>query len=121
MSKNNDIKQQLDAVLKTLDDYKAIDVTAYDVQALTPLSDVMVFCTGTSSRHVKTLSDKLVQDIKSAGLGRPRLEADSDFLWVLVDCGCVIVHVMQSLAREYYKMESLWNQTAIAIDVDESK
>lgn len=103
----------LEMVVQTLEDTKAIDLKTFDVATLTPMTDYMLFCTGTSSRHVKTLSEHLVEASKHLGAIRPRVESDPDYQWVLIDMGGVIAHVMQADAREFYQLEKLWNAKSI--------
>jgi ribosome-associated protein len=92
-----------------LEELKALDVRRLDVQRLTPLTDYMVICTGTSSRHVKSMADKVLEQARKHGL-RPRgVEGLAEGEWVLVDLGAVVVHVMQAQARAFYQLEKLWD------------
>jgi ribosome-associated protein len=44
-------------ITKTLDDNKAQDIRTIDVSHLTDVTDHMIICSGTSSRHVNSLAD----------------------------------------------------------------
>lgn len=95
-------------VLTTLEDHKAQEVVALDVRKYADFTNVMVFASATSGRHVKALADYLVEEAKQAGapiLGVEGLETNE---WVLVDLVDVIVHIMQPATREYYRLEDLW-------------
>ncbi|MBX6421159.1 MAG: ribosome silencing factor [Sinobacteraceae bacterium] len=92
-----------------LEALKAIDVRVLDVHRLTPLTDYMVICTGTSSRHVKSMADKVLEQARQHGTPARGVEGLSEGEWVLVDLGAVVVHVMQAQARAFYQLEKLWD------------
>jgi ribosome-associated protein len=106
MTPNDDPTQ---AVVDALEDIKGIDIRILDVRSLTTITDWMVFCTGTSSRHVKSLADSVIERSK-AGRRRPiGVEGMAQADWVLVDLGDVVVHVMQAQARAHFQLEKLWD------------
>ncbi|MCO7227382.1 ribosome silencing factor [Pleionea sp. CnH1-48] len=95
-------------IVDQLEDLKARDLTMIDVRAKTSITDYMFVCSGTSNRHVKSIAESLVVKLKELGAKPLGVEGDSNSEWVLVDCGDVIVHVMQANARDYYQIEKLW-------------
>ena len=99
----------LEVVLKALDDMKAKDVVVIDVRNRTSITDDLVFASGTSTRHVKSLADsvaKAARDIKMPPIG---VEGEKEAEWVLVDLADVVVHVMLPKTREFYALERLWS------------
>ncbi len=96
-----------------LEDLKGQDIKLLDVRKLTTVTDTMVICTGTSSRHVSSLAQNVVAASKKAGFRPMGMEGKETGEWVLVDLGDVVVHVMQSQARAHYQLEKLW-----AVDED---
>lgn len=99
----------LTAVVRTaLEDIKGMDIRVLDVEALTPLTSRMVFCTGTSARHVRSLAENVVTEAKQSGLRARGIEGLTQSDWVLVDLGDVVVHVMQAQTRAFYQLEKLW-------------
>ena len=101
-------EELLELAQTSLEDLKARDVRVFDVREMTSVTDYFLLASGTSDRHVRSLSDKLIQNIKQAGqapLGREGQDAGE---WVLIDLNDVIVHVMQPRTREFYKLEDLW-------------
>jgi ribosome-associated protein len=91
-----------------LEDLKGQDIKLLDVRKLTTVTDTMIVCTGTSSRHVSSLAQNVVEASKKAGFRPMGIEGKETGEWVLVDLGDVVVHVMQSQARVHYQLEKLW-------------
>lgn len=99
-----------DMVIHTLKDMKATDISSLNVQKLTTISDFMIVCSGTSSRHVKSIADHLIHTVKTAGIMPIGCEGEKEGEWVLVDLGDVIVHIMLPRVREFYHLEKLWQK-----------
>ncbi len=99
---------KLKIVLKALDDKKAVNITAYDVSKQSGYTDFMVFATGTSSQHNKTMADSIVREVKTAGFHKSIIEGDRTASWILIDTGDVVVNIMLDNVRGYYDLESLW-------------
>lgn len=95
--------------IEALEDVKGVDIKVLDVQKLTPITDTMIVCTGTSNRHVKSLAGSVIEKAKHAGHQPSGVEGMEMGEWVLVDLGGVIVHVMQLQARAFYQLEKLWD------------
>ncbi len=95
-------------VVDALEDLKAVDLKVLDVRDRTSFTDVMVIASGNSDRHVKSLSDSVVQKAKAAGEQPLGVEGQDAGEWVLVDLGNVIVHVMLPRVRDFYQLEKLW-------------
>jgi len=96
-------------VVQSLEDLKAQDVRVLDVTALTSIMDVMVIASGTSNRHVKALSESVLEAAKAAGVQPLGVEGDATSDWILVDLGDVVVHVMLPRTRSFYNLEKLWS------------
>lgn len=98
-----------DFVIDKIDDLKGQDIIALDVQGKSSITDCMIICTGTSSRHVMSIADHVVQESRTAGLLPLGVEGENVADWIVVDLGDVIVHVMQEESRRLYELEKLWS------------
>ena len=80
-----------------------------DIRAKSALGDAMVIASGRSNRHVMSICDRLIRDLKDAGHGSPKVEGLENGDWVLMDEGDVIVHVFRPEVREFYNLERMWS------------
>ena len=108
--KNSDLKL---ICLDALDDMKAKDVLALDSRGVSGFADWFIIATASSSRNAKAISNKIIETVKSNQLHVIGVEGQEDSEWVLIDCGDVVVNVMQQDTREFYDLESLWGETTL--------
>lgn len=99
-------------VVSALEDLKAADIRVIDVTGKSPLTDRLVIASGNSSRHVKSMADKLVRRAREAGVVPLGVEGEREAEWILVDLNDVIVHLMLPRARAFYNLEKLWEVSA---------
>ncbi|HIS73125.1 MAG TPA: ribosome silencing factor, partial [Candidatus Scatomorpha pullicola] len=88
-------KEVAAAAVKTLDAKQAKDITLLRTADVTVLADYFVICTATSSTHVKTLTDEVDRVLSDMGEPPMRREGYRGGGWILLDFGCVIVHIFQ--------------------------
>lgn len=101
---------------EALESKKGLDVTVLSVTKQTVLADYFVIATGTVNTHVKALAEEVEFKLKEAGYECGHIEGHGD--WVLMDYHSVIVHVFTKSAREFYKLEKLWDGAeAVSEDV----
>jgi|TARA_B100001540_G_C15329247_1_gene427234 ribosome-associated protein len=93
---------------KVLSDNKAQDIVKIDLKKKSSIADFMIICSGTSSRHVISLSNYLVEALKKENLNTLNVEGKRNGDWVLVDTGDIIIHLFRSEVREYYGLEKMW-------------
>lgn len=103
-----EIAALLNIVINALEDLKAKDIKVLDVRNLSSITDTMVIASGTSSRQVVALGEKVIESVKEHGLQPLGSEGMTEGEWVLVDLGDIIVHVMLPQTRDFYQLEKLW-------------
>ena len=95
---------------KALDSKKGLDIRVMEVTELTPLADYFVFCTGGSNTQINALCDAVEEKLMVEANEQPlHREGHRGGIWVLLDYGCVVVHVFNNEAREFYSLERLWS------------
>ena len=99
------------AIVKILDEKKATDITVIETQELTVMSDYFVIASGTSNTHVRSLAEDVEDLMEKQGVAIDHVEGRATG-WILLDYGCVLVHVFDSESREYYNLERLWGDAA---------
>lgn len=97
-----------EAVLNALSEGKARDISALAVGNLTSITDHMIIATGTSTRHVKSISEEVLKETKTFDYEPIGVEGENAAEWILIDLGDVIVHVMLPGTRAFYNLEKLW-------------
>lgn len=103
-----DAEETLRLVLARLDDMKAEDTITIDLHDISTLGDYMVVACGRSNRHVGSVADRVIEDLKKAGVSDVRVEGMPHCDWVLIDAGDVIVHLFRPEVRAFYNIEKMW-------------
>ena len=101
-------KEMAELVVKTLDSKKARDIRLLKTRDITVLADYFVICTASSTTQVKTLADEVTRVLTEQGETPLRTEGYRGGGWVLVDFGCVVMHIFLKEVREFYSLERLW-------------
>jgi ribosome-associated protein len=101
-------EQMRQEIYQALVDAKGQDIKVLDVRQVTDFTDYMIIASGTSSRHVQTLADKVCTHMKTLGLKPVGREGEAVGDWVLIDFGDVVTHLMRPQVRDLYNLEKLW-------------
>ena len=89
---------------------QAEDVVVMDLQGLSTVADFFVICTAGSGRQMTALKDHIETVLERHGSAVWHTE-DSiarDPQWVLMDCGEIVIHLLDAQARDFYRLEQLW-------------
>ena len=107
MYKNQDLK---DIIIKTLDLNKAHDIVSIELKDKSSIADYMIIASGTSSRHIQSLSEQVLEKFKDNGLIESRIEGKDSNEWKLVDVIDLIVHIFHPEKRKFYELEKIWSE-----------
>ncbi len=104
------------AIVDGLEDTKADNIVVFDTEHLSPLFERVIIATGTSNRQTRALAASVVDAVRKAGFGKPRIEGLENGEWIIVDCGPAVAHVMQPNIRQYYQLEDLWGHKPVRVN-----
>ena len=102
-----------DLVSSSLDELKAVDPVTINVKKLSSFTDYMIIASGTSNRHIQSIGEKVLEDLKAKNIKLMGFEGEGSEEWVLIDVGDVVLHLMSANARAFYDLESLWDPELI--------
>ena len=101
-------KEAAALAVKALDSKMGVDIQLIEITDVSTLADYFLICTASSSTHVKTLCDAVEEAMDNAGEPMLSREGHRSGTWVLMDFGCVVVHVFTQETRAFYNLERLW-------------
>ena len=116
VSKGQDSEALVEEILAWLDDAKAEDVIAINLDGKSSVADFMVIASGRSDRHVGAIADQVRRKLKDGGQGNVQIEGTETCDWVLLDTGDIIIHVFRPEVREFYNLEKMWQTERPADD-----
>ena len=97
-------------VVKILDTNKAQDIVSIDLKDKSSMADYMIIASGTSSRHIQSLSEQVLEKLKDNGLNNSKIEGKDSNEWKLVDGIDLIVHIFHPEKRKFYELEKMWSE-----------
>tara|TARA_B100000683_G_C12426644_1_gene530030 strand:- start:937 stop:1287 length:351 start_codon:yes stop_codon:yes gene_type:complete len=107
MDKISNLKQ---IVINTLDINKAQDIVSIDLKDKSSMADFMIIASGTSSRHIQSLSEQVLNKLKDNGVANSKIEGKDSSEWKLVDGVDLIVHIFHPEKRKFYELEKMWSE-----------
>lgn len=108
-------------IVDALEDVKAQDIRVFDTSGLSDLFDRVVIATGSSNRQTRSLALSVQEDVEANGGEVISIEGLETGEWVLVDCGDVIVHILQPMLRAYYQLEGMWGAKPVRLKLATTK
>ena len=106
MNKISDLKQ---IIINTLNTNKAQNIVSIDLKDKSSMGDYMIIASGTSSRHIQSLSEQVLEKFKDNGIKNSRIEGKESNEWKIVDGIDLIVHIFHPEKRNFYELEKIWS------------
>ena len=121
VSDKKDVQKLQRTIVDSLEDVKAQDIQVFNTAHLSPLFERVIIACGTSNRQTKALAANVRDDVRDAGFGKPRIEGEENGEWIIVDCGAIVVHIMQPTIRQYYHLEEIWGDKPVRLKLGAAK
>ena len=97
-------------ILNTLDANKALNIISIDLEGKSSMADYMIIASGTSSRHIQSLSEQVLGQFKKNGILNCKIEGNESSDWKLIDGIDLIVHIFNPEKRKFYELEKMWSE-----------
>ena len=97
-------------IIKTLDINKAQNIVSIDLKDKSSMADYMIIASGTSSRHIQSLSEQVLDKLVDNGIKNCKIEGKDSQEWKLVDGIDLIVHIFHPEKRKFYELEKMWSE-----------
>jgi len=98
----------LKKIIKILNNNKAKDIVKINLENKSSIADYMVVASGTSSRHIQSISENTIEELKKIGIKGCKVEGKDSENWKLIDATDVVVHVFHHEQRKHYDLEKMW-------------
>jgi len=102
-------REMAEIAVKALDSKKGKEIRLIRIDKITTLAEYFVICTGTSNTQINALCDEVEKELDQLGEQPIHREGYRGGTWVLLDYGCVAIHVFNEEARAFYGLERLWS------------
>ena len=105
-----EVKKIKELIETTLSKNKANNIVIIDLRRKSYIADYMIIASGTSSRHLQSLSENLIIELKKCGVDNCKIEGYESTDWKLVDAIDIIVHLFHPEKRSFYDLEKMWSE-----------
>ena len=102
-------KRSKKIIENSLEEIKAQNTIFLDLSKLNSFTDFLVITSGTSSRHMSAIKNKLLEDLKSNKILISGVEGQNSSEWILLDLEDFVINIMSKDSRALYDLESLWD------------
>lgn len=107
---NTQVQKNAEAIASFINDHKGLETKIIDVSEQCSWTDCFIITTVTSMGHLRGLASEMWEVLDSLGLQvNNRHKSVGDDGWELIDCGDIVIHLMNQEMRDFYSLEKLWS------------
>lgn len=99
------------AVIQAIQDKKGENIISLDLRKIPEaVADFFIICEADNSTQIRAIGDNVESHVKDI-TGEPpyHREGQQGMHWLLIDYVNIVVHVMQTETRKFYKLEEMWS------------
>lgn len=89
---------------------KAENLVVLDLRGISTFTDFFVVCSGTADPHLKAIAGSIREGLRDDYAVTPlAVDGYPASQWMILDYIQVIVHIFHEAKRDFYDLETLWN------------
>ena len=98
-------------IIEAIKDKKGEEIISLDLRKIhEAVADFFVVCSADNTTQLKAIIDSIEDKMLTVCGERPyKQEGVKNSQWVLIDYVDIVVHVMHTQSRNFYKLEDLWS------------
>jgi ribosome-associated protein len=98
-------------IIQAIEDKKGEQIISLDLRKIPEaVADFFIICQANNTTQVRAISDYIEHQVKEiCGENPYKNEGKQGLQWVLIDYINIVVHVMHTEARNFYKLEDMWS------------
>lgn len=104
-------------VVEVLEDKRGSNIVMLDLRKVTPIADYFVLATGDNERLLRALVKAVDEALAGEGVEPFHVEGEPESGWVLMDYSDVVVHLFSPQARNYYRLEDLYDDAPAVVRI----
>jgi ribosome-associated protein len=101
-------------IIAAIQDKKGEDIVSLDLRKINEaVADFFIICEASNQPQVRAIADNVSDKVLEICGEKPyHHEGYNNLHWVLIDYVNVVVHVMLTENREFYKLEEMWSDAS---------
>ena len=98
-------------IIGAIKDKKGEDILSLDLRKINEaVADFFIVCSADNTTQLKAIIDSIEDKMLEVCDERPyQQEGAKNSQWVLIDYVNIVVHVMHTQSRNFYRLEDLWS------------
>jgi len=103
------------AIINAVQEKKGENIVSLDLRKIPEaVSDYFIICSAGSNTQVKAIAEHVEEEVrKICGEIPYKHEGQQAAQWVLIDYVNVVVHIMQTEPRSFYRLEEMWSDAPL--------